>query len=118
MFLQKFKVGLRFLGVLLLRVLLGIVTAYLWLFAVAVIFHIAVGNPPLFPRSGIFEIFDHFYDSGPPREGRYGGTAGEVYPTVLQIGLIGFWIWLAVGALWGFLQGRLDLRRWLRRRHA
>ena len=123
MFLQKFRAGLRFLGVLFLRILLGIVVGYLWMFAVAFIFHTAVGSPPMSPpfghgRLSIFELFDHFYDSGPPREWRYRGTAGEVYPTVLQIGLIGFWIWLAVGALWGFLQGRLDLRRWLRRRHA
>ena len=34
MFMQKFKASLRFLGVLLLRTLLGIVVGYLWLFAV------------------------------------------------------------------------------------
>lgn len=124
MFLQKFKTSLRFLGVLFLRVLLGIVVGYLWMFAVAFIFHTAAGNPPESPPVGsrghlsIFQIFDHFYDAGPPRDGRYRGTAGEAYPTALQIGLIGFYVWLAVGVLWGFLQGRLDLRRWLRRRHA
>lgn len=121
MFLQKFKAGLRLLGVLLLRVLLGIVAGYLWMFAVAFIFHTAVGSPPVSPpfgsgRLSVFEIFDHFYEL-PTREFRYHGTAGEVYPTVLQIGLIGFWVWFAVGVLWGFLQGRWDLRRWLRRRH-
>jgi len=62
--------------------------------------------------------FDHFYDSGPPREGRYGGRAAEVYGTALQIGLIGFRVGFVVGILWGFLQGKLDLRRWLRKRHA
>ena len=123
MFLQKFKAGLRFLGVLFLRILLGIVVGYLWMFAVAFIFHTAVGSPPMSPpfghgRLSIFEIFDHFYDSGPPREWRYRGTAGEAYPIALQIGLIGFFVWFAVGVLWGFLQGRLDLRKWLRRRHA
>ena len=122
MFMQKFKASPRFLGVLFLRVLLGIVVGYLWLFAVAFIFHTAVGNPnPTYIRQGgmnIFEIFDYFYDSGPPREGRYGGTAGTVYGAVLQVGLIGFWVWFAVGVLWGFSQGRLDLRKWLRKRHA
>ena len=123
MFLQKSKAGLQFLGVLFLRILLGIVVGYLWMFAVAFIFHTAVGSPPMSPpfghgRLSIFELFDHFYDSGPPREWRYRGTAGEFYPHALRIGKIGFFVWLAVGVLWGFLQGRLDLRRWLRRRHA
>ena len=123
MFLQKFKANFRFLGVLFLRILLGIVVGELWMFAVAFIFHTAVGSPPVSPpigsgRLSVFEIFDHFYDSGPPREFRYHGPAGEAYPTVLQIGLIGFWVWFAVGVLWGFSQGRLDLRKWLRRKHA
>ena len=123
MFLQKFKVGLRLLGVLLLRVLLGIVAGCLWMFAVAFIFHMAVGNPPISPPFGsgylsVFEIVDHFYDSGPPREWRYQGTAGKFYPTALQVGSIGFRVWFVVGVLWGFSQGRLDLRKWLRRKHA
>ena len=122
MFMQKFKAGLRFLGILFLRVLLGFVAGQLWMFAVAVIFHIAVGNPPISPpfghgRLSIFDIPDHFYEeySDPPREFRYRGTAGEAYPTVLQIGLIGSWVWFAVGILWGFLQGKLDVKRWLRK---
>ena len=109
MFIQKIRACLRFLGIFLLRFLLGIVVAYLWLFAVAYLFHIIMDVR--FPR----DPFDHFYDSGPPREGRYGGKAGEVYGTALQIGLIGFRVWFVVGILWGFLQGRLDLRRWLRK---
>lgn len=122
MFLRKFKAGLRFLGILFLRVLLGFVVGLLWMFAVAVIFHIAVGNPVISPpfghgRLSIFDIPDYFYEeySDPPREFRYRGTAGKAYPTVLQIGLIGFWVWLAVGVLWGFLQGKLGVRRWLRK---
>ena len=122
MFLQKFKGGLRLLGVLFLRVLLGIVVGFLWMFAVAFIFHTAVGSPPVSPPFGsghlsVFEIFDHFYEL-PTREFRYHGTAGEAYPTVLQIGLIGFWVWFVIGILWGFSQGRLDLRKWLSRKHA
>ena len=125
MFLQKFKVGLRLLGVLLLRVLLGFVAGCLWMFAVAFIFHMAVGNPPISPpfglgRLSVFEIVDYFYEEyyDPPREWRYQGTAGRFYPIALQVGLIGFWVWFVVGILWGFLQGRLDLRKWLRRKHA
>jgi len=107
-FRQKFKACLRFLGILLLRSLLGYVVGYLWSFAVAYLFHIIMDVR--FPR----DLFDHFYDSGPPREGRYGGRAGEVYPSALQIGFKGFWVWFVVGILWGFMQGRLDLRRLLR----
>ena len=94
----------------LAKVLPGIVAGYLWLFAVAYLFHIIMDvRIPIHS-----DHFDHFYDSGPPREGRYGGRAGEVYGSVLQIGFIGFRVWLAVGLLWGFLQGRLDLRRLLK----
>ena len=112
MFIHKFKASLRFVGILLLRTLLGIVVGYLWLFAVAYLFHILLDVR--IPR----DLFDHFYDSGPPREGRYRGRAGEVYGFALQIGLIGFRVWFVVGILWGFLQGRLDLRRLLKKRQA
>ena len=111
MFIQIVKASLRFLGILLLRCFLGIVAGYLWLFAVAYLFHIIMDVR--IPR----DLFDHFYDSGPPREGRYGGRAAEVYSSALQIGLIGFWVLFVVGILWGFLQGRLDLRRLLRKQH-
>lgn len=110
--MQKLKAIPRFLGIFFLRVLLGIVAGYLWMFAVAYLFHIIMDVR--FPR----DLFDHFYDSGPPLEERYRGRAAEVYGSALQIGLIGFRVWLAVGILWGFLQGRLDLRRWLGKRHA
>ena len=114
MFIQKFKVCLRFLGILLLRTLLGIVAGYLWLFAVAYLFHIIMDvRIPIHS-----DPFDHFYDSGPPREGRYSGRAGEIYGSVLQIGLIGFRVWFIVGILWGFSQGRLDVQRWLRKLRA
>ena len=123
MFLQKFKAGFRFLRVLFLRALIGIAVGYLWMFTVAFIFHTAVGSPPVSPpiglgRLSVFEIFDHFYDSGPPREFRYQGAAGKAYPIALQIGSIGFSVWFVVGVLWGFMQGRLDLRSWWSRQHA
>lgn len=112
MILQKLKVCLRFVGILLLRTLLGIVVGYLWLFAVAYLFHIIMDvRIPIHS-----DHFDHFYDSGPPREGRYGARAGEIYGSVLQIGLIGFRVWFVVGILWGLLQGRLDLGRLLKRK--
>ena len=112
MLLQKLKIGLRFLGVLLMRVLLGYVVGYVWLFAVAYAFHIIMDVR--IPR----DLFDYFYDSGPPREGRYGGRAGEVYGTFLQVGSVGFFISFAIGILWGFSQGKLDLRRFVKRKNS
>ena len=106
MFMRKIIACLRFLGILLLRSLLGIVVGYLWMFAVAYLFHIIMDVR--IPR----DMVDYFYDSGPPREGRYSGRAGEIYGFAWQIGF-SFWVWFVVGILWGFLQGRLDLRRWL-----
>ena len=107
MFMRKIIACLRFLGILLLRSLLGIVVGYLWMFAVAYLFHIIMDVR--IPR----DMVDYFYDSGPPREGRYSGRAAEVYGLAWQIGFKGFWVWFVVGILWGFLQGRLDLRRLL-----
>ena len=92
MFLQKFKVGLRLLGVLFLRVLLGFVAGCLWMFAVAFIFHTAVGNPPISPPIGsghlsVFEIVDYFYEEyyDPPREWRYQGTAGRFIRSLYRL---------------------------------
>ena len=112
MFMQKIKAWLRFLGILFLRVLLGIALAYGWLFAVPYVFHIVmdVRIPP--------DIFDHFYDTGPPLEERYGGSAAEFYGAARQVAILGAFTIFYVGVVWGFLQGRLDIRRWLKRRHA
>ena len=111
-FMQIVKACLRFFGILLLRSFLGIVVAYLWLFAVAYLFHIImdVGIPR--------DILDHFYDTGPPIEYRYHGKAAEAYSSARQVGVIGAQICLAAGGIWGFSQGKLDIRRWFRKRHA
>ena len=111
MFIQKFKAGLRCLGILLLRFLLGIVVAYLWLFAVAYLFHIIMNVR--IPD----DIIDHFYDTGPPREGRYSGRAAEFYGYAWRIGMVSGWCFIGVGVIWGFLQGKLDIWRWLKKRH-
>ena len=112
MFMQRFKACLRFVGILFLRVLLGIVLAYAWLFAVPYVFHIVmdVRIPP--------DIFDHFYDTGPPLDERYGSKAAEFYGSARQIAILGAFTIFYVGVIWGFLQGRLDIRRWLRKEHA
>lgn len=112
MFIQKLKACLRFLGVLLLRFFLGIVVAYLWAYAVAYLFHIIMDVR--MPR----DVIDHFYDTGPPREGRYSGTAGSAYGFAWRLGIVGWWVFIGIGIIWGFLQGRLDPWRWLRKRRA
>lgn len=112
MFIQKFKASLRFLRILLLRFLLGIVVAYLWAYAMAYLFHIVMDVR--IPR----DVIDYFYDTGPPREGRYDGTAGRAYGFAWRFGIVGFWGFITIGIIWGFSQGRLDLRRWLRKQHA
>ena len=96
MFIQKIKASLRFLGILLLRVWLGIVLGYLWLFAVAYLFHIIMDVR--IPA----DVFDYFYDSGPPRDGRYLGIAGTIYGFAWRIGMIGAWSSIIIGVIWGF----------------
>ena len=112
MFMRIIKACLRFFGILLLRGLLGIVVAYLWLFAVAYLFHIIMDVGMMSPP----DILDHFYDTTVPREERYYGRAAEFYGFAWRIGSIGGWCFIAVGFIWGFLQGRLDPWRWLRKR--
>ena len=112
MFMQKFKASLRFLGILLLRFLLGVVVAYLWLFAVAYLFHIIMNVR--IPD----DIIDHFYDTGPPREGRYGGRAAEFYGFARRVAVLGAFVLLCVGIIWGFSQGKFSIRRWLENRHS
>ena len=112
MFIQRFKACLRFLGILFLRVLLGTVLAYAWLFVVPYVFHVVMDVR--IPS----DIFDHFYDTGPPLEERYGGGAAEFYGSARQVAILGAFTIFYVGVVWGFLQGRLDIRRWLRKEHA
>ena len=112
MFIRIVKTCLRFLGILLLRFFLGIVVAYLWVYAVAYLFHIIMDVR--MPR----DVIDHFYDTGPPREGRYSGTAGSAYGFAWRFGIVGFWVFIGIGIIWGFWQGRLDPWRWLRKQHS
>ncbi len=113
MFMQKFKASLRFLGILFVRILAGIVVGYLWCVVVAYIFSIAAGV-----SLSYVDVIDRFYDTGPPKDDRYFGFAGEIYGFAWRTGMIGAWGFIVLGFIWGFSQGRLDFKRWLRRRHA
>ena len=111
MFMPKFKAILRFLGTLSVRVLLGVVAGLLWLTFVAFISR----NILSWTIEKIaYRDVDGGYNSIAEASQRY----YSMFDVVETVGWIGVWICLAVGILWGFSQGRLDLRRWLRKKHA
>ena len=101
MFMRKFKTGFRLLGTFLMRVLLGIVAAYLWLAGLFFMGRITVGR-----------LSDRYMD------GRYDGLRDTVFDIISPIAWYGGWVLIGVAIVWGFSQGRLDIRRWLRRQQA
>lgn len=112
MFMEKFKASLRFLGILFFRILIGIVVAHLWVVVVGGIFHFTGENvvsqhAEIGPPNGFFDYFDSKYDTDSP-----------VFRIVAWVAFIGYLGSMALGLFWGFCQGRLDLRRWLRKRYA
>ncbi len=115
MFMQKFKAGLRFLGILLARVLLGVVAGFFWLVFVAFVSRNIVG---WIIEKVAYRGLDGSYNSIAEASQRYDNMSASASDIVVSVGWIGVWIFLAVGILWGFSQGRLDLRKWLSRKHA
>ena len=101
MFMRKLKIGLRLLGTFLLRVLLGIVAAYLWIAGLAFMGRTTVGR-----------LSDRYMD------GRYDGLRDTVFDIMSPIAAYGGWVLVGIAIIWGFSQGRLDIRRWLKKRHA
>ena len=106
------KANLRFLGVLFLRVLFGIMVGHLWVVAVAFIFHqtgenVVSQHAIIGPHHGLYDYFDSRYDTDSP-----------IFRIVAWVACIGNLGCMALGFIWGFSQGRLELRRWLRRKHA
>ena len=110
MFIQTVKGSLRFLGILFVRVLAGVVVGHLWVIAVALMFHhtgenIVSQHAEIGPHHGLYDYFDSRYDIGP------------IFRIVAWIACIGNLACMFLGILWGFSQGRLDLRRRLRKQH-
>lgn len=101
MFTRKLKTGLRFLGIFLLRILLGIAAGYLWLAGLLFMGRITVGR-----------LAERYMD------GRYNGLRDTVFDIISPIAWYGGWILIGTAVIWGFSQGKLDIRRWLRKRHA
>ena len=101
MFMQKFKTGFRLLGIFLLRFLLGIMAAYLWIAGLAFMGRITVGR-----------LAERYMD------GRYDELRDTVFDLMYPVGWYGAWVLVGIAIICGFSQGRLDIRRWLRRQHA
>lgn len=113
MLVHIIKGGLKYISILLVRIIAGIVVGLLWAYAIAYIFHFAaVGSVTN------VDVIDRFYDFDPPRDERYYGTAGKIYPYIWPIGSTGGYLFFALGFIWGLSQVILDFRRWFRRRHS
>ena len=113
MFTRKLKASVQFLGILSMRLLLGFVAGVLWLAFAA------------FISRNIFWIVEKFayrdvagsYHSIAEAAQRYERLSASAYNIVDIVAWPGAWIWLAVGVIWGFSQGNLDFRKWLRQQH-
>ena len=101
MFVQKIKASFRFLGILFLRVLIGIVAGYLWMMGLTFISRITV-----------YRLAEHYMD------GRYDALRDTVHGIIYPMGWYGAWVLIGIAIIWGFSQGGLDIRRWLRKQHA
>ena len=112
MFMLKFKDSFRFLGILFVRILAGIMVGHLWVVAVALIFHLTGENvvsqhAVIGPSHGLYDYFDSRYDTDSP-----------IFRIVAWIACVGNLGCMVLGCICGFSQGKLDLWRWLRRQHA
>lgn len=111
MSIQTVKTNLRFLGILFVRILAGVVVGHLWVIAVALIFHhtgenIVSQHAEIGPHRGLYDYFDSKYDTDSP-----------IFRIVAWVACIGNLGCMALGFIWGISQGRLDLRRQLRKQH-
>ena len=109
--MQKFKASLRFLGILFVRILAGVVIGHLWVIAVALVFQVTGENvvsqhAEIGPHRGLYDYFDSRYDTDSP-----------IFRIVAWVACIGNLGCMALGFIWGFSQGRLDLRKRLRKQH-
>ena len=101
MLMQNFKAALRFVGILLLRVFLGVVAGILWVQVVSFIARNTVGAL-------------HYRHM----DGRYAELAETSWSILGPVTWYGAWAFLIAGIIWGVSQGRFDLRRLLRKRLA
>jgi len=113
MFMQKLKALFQFLAILSMRVLLGFVAGILWLAFVAFISR----NMFWIVEKFAYRDMDGSYHSIAESAQRYERMSASAH-NIVDIAAWGTWICLAIGIIWGISQGRLDLRRRLRKQHA
>lgn len=111
MVIQNLIPSLRFIGILLLRILVGIILGFVWFIAIAGIFHFTGENvvsqhAEIGPHSGLYDYFDSKYDIGNP-----------IFTIVGGIAFIGQLTCMVFGMLWGIFQSRFNLTRWLYRQY-
>lgn len=113
MFMQKLKVSFQFLGILSMRVLLGSVAGVLWLAFVAFISR----NMFWIVEKFAYRDLDGSYHSIAEAAQRYERLSTSAGDLIDIVAWPGAWICLAVGVIWGFSQGRLNLWKRLRQQH-
>lgn len=102
MVMRKVKTGLRVLRIFLLRVLLGIVAGYVWMTGLAFMGRTTVGR-----------LYERYMD------GRYDGLRDTAFHDFIHpVRWYGGWVLIGMAIIWGFSQGKLDIKRWLKKRHA
>ena len=101
MLMQNFKAALRFAGILLLRVFLGVVAGILWMQVLSFI-----------ARNTVGALHYRHMDR------RYAELAETTWSILDPVQWYGAWAFLIAGIIWGVSQGRFDLRRLLRKRLA
>ena len=113
MFRQKLKTSFQFLGILSMRVLLGFVAGILWLAFVAFISR----NMFWIVEKFAYRYMDGSYQSIAEAAQRYERMSASANNLVDIVAWPGAWICLAVGVIWGFSQGKLNLWKRLRQQH-
>ena len=113
MFTQKLKAPFQFLGILLMRILLGFVAGILWLAFVAFISR----NMFWIVEKFAYRDLDGSYQSIAAAAQRYERMSASAHDIVDIVAWPGAWICLAVGVIWGFSQGKLNLWKRLRQQH-
>ncbi len=111
MLIENLIPSFRFTGILLLRILVGIILGFVWFIAIAGIFHFTGENvvsqhADIGPHSGLYDYFDSKYHTGNP-----------IFTIVACIAHIGQLACIVFGVLWGIFQSRFNLTRWLYRRY-
>ena len=113
MFTQKLTASVQFLGILSMRLSLGFVAGILWLAFVAFISR----NTFWIVEKLAYRDIDGSYHSIAEAAQRYERMSASAYNIVDIVAWPGAWICLAVGVIWGFSQGKLNLWKRLRQQY-